>query len=72
MQLVFEKSQEGRRGIVLDPLDVPEKKLSVELTRAEDAALPELSEFDVVRHFTELSNRNFGLDSHLWGTRFSL
>lgn len=66
MQLIFEKSHEGRRGITLDGLDVPLATLPPELQREESAALPEVSEFDVVRHYTELSNRNYGLDSHFY------
>ncbi|MDX9973659.1 MAG: aminomethyl-transferring glycine dehydrogenase subunit GcvPB [FCB group bacterium] len=66
MQLIYEKSREGRRGIVLDALDVPEAKLPAALCRKEPAALPEVSELDVVRHFTHLSQRNFGVDSHFY------
>ena len=66
MQLIFERSREGRRGITLDRLDVPAAELPAALCRAEDAALPEVSEFDVVRHFTKLSMRNFGVDSHFY------
>jgi glycine dehydrogenase subunit 2 len=66
MQLIFEKSRSGRRGITLDPLDVPKVKLPAALRREHGAALPEVSEFDVVRHFTELSTRNFGLDSNFY------
>jgi len=66
MQLIYEKSREGRRGITLDPLDVPEASLPPELCRDEPAALAEVSEFDVVRHFTALSSRNFGLDAHFY------
>jgi glycine dehydrogenase subunit 2 len=66
MQLIYEKSREGRRGITLDALDVPEASLPADLCRAETAALPEVSEFDVVRHFTKLSERNFGLDTHFY------
>jgi glycine dehydrogenase subunit 2 len=66
MELIYEKSRKGRRGITLDPLDVPEAALPAELCRAETARLPEVSEFDVVRHFTALSDRNFGLDAHFY------
>ncbi len=66
MQLIYEKSREGRRGITLDALDVPQVNLPDNLQRAHDARLPEVSEFDAVRHFTELSTRNFGLDSHFY------
>ncbi len=66
MQLIYEKSRDGCRGIVLDELDVPSAELPHELSRSAPAELPQVSEFDVVRHFTELSNRNFGLDSHFY------
>lgn len=66
MQLIYEKSEPGRRAITLDELDVPEVSLPPELCRAEDAALPEMSELDVVRHYTLLSKRNFGIDTHFY------
>ncbi|GMU92692.1 MAG: putative glycine dehydrogenase (decarboxylating) subunit 2 [Candidatus Hydrogenedentota bacterium] len=66
MQLIFEKSKPGRRAITLDPLDVPEAPLSIELCRSAPAELPEMAEIDVVRHFTNLSRRNFGIDSHFY------
>ena len=66
MQLIYEKSHPGRRAIVLDPLDVPESPFPTALSRAEAAGLPEVSELDVVRHFTNLSRRNFGVDSHFY------
>ena len=66
MQLIFERSREGRRGITLDPLDVPEAALPAGVCREEPAALPEVSEFDVVRHFTKLSARNYGLDAYFY------
>jgi glycine dehydrogenase subunit 2 len=66
MQLIYEKSRPGRRAIALDALDVPEAALPPELCRAEAAPLPEVSELDVVRHFTLLSQRNFGIDSHFY------
>jgi glycine dehydrogenase subunit 2 len=66
VQLIYEKSREGRRGITLDALDVPQVDLPDSLQRESSAALPEVSEFDVVRHFTELSTRNFGLDQHFY------
>jgi glycine dehydrogenase subunit 2 len=66
-QLIFEKGAVGRRGASLPILDVPERSLdelipSVHL-RAKPAPLPEVSEVEVVRHFTHLSQRNFGVDS---------
>ena len=66
MQLIFETSRPGRRGLRLDPLDVPEAPLPKELCREQAPALPEVGEVDVVRHFTRLSHRNFGLDGHFY------
>lgn len=66
MQLIFEKSRAGRRGVRLDPLDVPEAHFPPELCRKTPARLPEVSELDVVRHFTTLSRRNFGVDTHFY------
>lgn len=63
MELIFEKSKKGRIGVGLPELDVPEKKnlLDKKLIRKE-SELPEVSEVDVVRHYTALSKRNFGVD----------
>lgn len=64
MPVIFDKSVPGRRGIRPPACDVPMiEKLPPEHLRAMPPELPELSELDVVRHFTELSRRNFGLDS---------
>lgn len=65
-KLIFEKSSPGRKAYSLPDLDVPaekiEKLIPKELLR-NDLNLPELSEVDVVRHFTNLSRKNFGVDS---------
>ena len=66
MELIFEKSRPGRRAVVFDPLDVPEATLPPALCREEPAALPEVGELDVVRHFSRLSQRNFGIDTHFY------
>ncbi len=66
MKLVFEKSVPGRRAVRTAPDDVPRINVSKDLLRSEPANLPELSELDVVRHFTELSRRNFGVDSNFY------
>ena len=66
MQLIFEASQPGRRAVMPDALDVPEATLPANLQRTEAAALPEMAEIDVVRHFTRLSQRNFGIDDHFY------
>jgi glycine dehydrogenase subunit 2 len=67
MKLVFEKSVPGRTGVLPGPSDVPTSvNIRTDLLRARSAALPELSELDVVRHFTELSRRNFGVDTNFY------
>jgi len=65
--LVFERSQTGRRGYRLPALDVEETPLDdllpAELRREDDlAGVPELSEVDVVRHFTRISTWNYNID----------
>lgn len=66
MKLVFEKSISGRRAVQTGPGDVPTINIRSSLLRERAAELPELSELDVVRHFTELSRRNFGVDSNFY------
>ncbi|WP_047979934.1 aminomethyl-transferring glycine dehydrogenase subunit GcvPB [Ornithinibacillus contaminans] len=65
--LIFERSKEGRVSYSLPELDVPEVDLAAELTdayvRQEAPELPEVSELDIIRHYTGLSNRNYGVDS---------
>src|SRR5215468_10229202 len=65
MKLIYEKSQAGRRASALpryESLPAP-PELPKELRRAEPPRLPEVAEFELVRHFTELSTRNFGVDT---------
>jgi glycine dehydrogenase subunit 2 len=58
MKLIFDKSVPGRHGVLPPTNDVPNTiHIKKELLRNSDAALPELSELDVVRHFTELSQK---------------
>jgi glycine dehydrogenase subunit 2 len=63
MKLMFEKSQAGRRGGELPKPDVPPAELPAELRRQSPPRLPELAEPEILRHFTELSTRNFGIDT---------
>ncbi len=62
-KLLFEHSDPGRRGYSLPSLDVPPVSLPDGLSRKEITGFPELSEVDVVRHFTRLSTWNYGVDS---------
>ena len=67
MNLIFEKSVPGRRGLTIAQAEVPTSiNLKAGLLRDKPAELPELSELDVVRHFTALSRRNFGVDTHFY------
>nr|WP_036659306.1 aminomethyl-transferring glycine dehydrogenase subunit GcvPB [Paenisporosarcina sp. HGH0030] len=65
--LIFEMTKEGRVGYSLPDLDIPEVDLSTllpeGLLREEAAELPEVSELDIMRHYTALSKRNHGVDS---------
>ncbi len=63
--LLWGKSTPGRCGISIPKQDVEESLLDPELT-GDAPELPELSEIDVVRHFTRLSQWNFGLDSGMY------
>ena len=62
-----ELSKPGRKAYSLPELDVPAEKIDnliPEQFLADDPPpLPELSEVDVIRHFTNLSSKNFGVDS---------
>lgn len=63
--LIFERSLPGREGFRLDDPDVPGVDLSETLGGEflrQDLDLPEVSEVDVVRHYTKLSKMNFGVD----------
>lgn len=65
-RLIFEKSIPGRAAFSLPALDVPADEISklIPSDLLRDAVnLPELTELDVVRHFTNLSRRNFGVDN---------
>src|SRR3982751_5057391 len=65
--LIFERSQTGRVGFRLPKLDVEETDIDsiipAELRRDDDLAdMPEVSEVDVVRHFTRMSTWNYSID----------
>ncbi|MDL2225285.1 aminomethyl-transferring glycine dehydrogenase subunit GcvPB [Eubacteriales bacterium OttesenSCG-928-M02] len=64
MQLIFEKSREGRRGVSLPLCDVPDATMDIPdgMRREMAPSLPQVAEVDMVRHFVELSSRVFGVD----------
>ena len=63
--LLFELGKPGRKAIDLPACDVPlaENLLPAKYLRAAKAALPEVSQLELMRHYTQLSNRNFGVDT---------
>ncbi len=64
--LIFEKSSPGKKAYKLPPLDVPEvnaSKLLGNTERKDAPALPEVSEIEIVRHFTRISTWNYGVDT---------
>ena len=58
---IYELSSPGRQGVRFPEPDVPQSPLPAEFRR-KDLPLPEVSEVDVVRHFTRLSQKNYGVD----------
>jgi glycine dehydrogenase subunit 2 len=64
VKLLFEKSRPGRRaGRIPRPAELPAAEVPAELRRSTPPRLPELPESELVRHFTELTTRNFGIDT---------
>jgi glycine dehydrogenase subunit 2 len=66
-KLIFELSKKGRKAYTLPKLDVEEKPLEdilpQQMMRKEEIELPEVSEVDIIRHYTLLSNKNYGVDT---------
>jgi glycine dehydrogenase subunit 2 len=63
--LIFEKSSPGKAAWKLPPLDVPEVdtgKLLGKAERKELGHMPEVSEIEIIRHFTRLSTWNYAID----------
>ena len=68
--LLFERSSPGKKGYQLPPLDVPavdpRQALGAENVRSEIPGFPEVSEVEVIRHFTRLSTWNYAIDLGLY------
>ncbi|MDO4970789.1 MAG: aminomethyl-transferring glycine dehydrogenase subunit GcvPB, partial [Bacteroidales bacterium] len=65
-KLIFELSKPGRKGYSLPKNELSEystAQLPENLLRVEEPALPEVDELTVVRHYTNMSNNNFGVDT---------
>ncbi|HUF78080.1 MAG TPA: aminomethyl-transferring glycine dehydrogenase subunit GcvPB, partial [Thermoanaerobaculia bacterium] len=68
--LLFDRSRPGRIGVTVAPAGVEERPLAEllpdELLRSEIEGMPELSEVDVIRHFSRISRKNYSLDLGLY------
>ena len=62
MKLIFEKSVNGRSCTILPKCDVKEVALNEELKRGASLDLPQLSETDISRHYTELCKNVYGVN----------
>ncbi|MFL5825539.1 MAG: aminomethyl-transferring glycine dehydrogenase subunit GcvPB [Thermoleophilaceae bacterium] len=64
---IYERSEEGRRAFTPPELDVPDTPISellpADAIRSEPPALPEIAEPEIVRHYNNLSKKNFDLDT---------
>ena len=65
-RLLMERSRPGRTGVSLPASDVPEQKLPDAALLRTDLDLPEVTEGEVVRYFTHLSQLNFSVDTHFY------
>jgi glycine dehydrogenase subunit 2 len=68
--LIFERSSPGKVGADLAPLDVPAvhlaQTLGADFVRNEIDGFPEVSELEVIHHFTRLSTWNYGVDTGIY------
>ena len=62
-KLIFELSHKGRKGYSLPATDFGNYTLPEDFKRHQDAELPECDEMTVVRHYTNHSGNNFGVDN---------
>jgi len=65
-QLIFERSRSGRRAPAQAPLVAADAEIPAEVGRTDPPLLPEVSELQVVRHYTRLSQQNFSIDTHFY------
>ncbi|EDN65473.1 glycine dehydrogenase subunit 2 [Beggiatoa sp. PS] len=69
--LIFEHNSPGRSTTSLYPATRPEiNDIPKNLLRKTRPVLPEVSEMQVVRHYTSLSQKNFSIDTHFLSARF--
>ena len=65
-ELIFEKSRNGRRAFAQAPVKPKNSDIPLQLTRTDKPLLPEVSESQTVRHFTQLSQKNFSIDTQFY------
>jgi glycine cleavage system P protein (glycine dehydrogenase) subunit 2 len=63
MKLIFERSKPGRRAAAVPKPELPVSDVPEDLRRRKPPRLPELAEPEIVRHFTALADRTFGVDT---------
>ena len=66
MSNLWKISGEGRSAVYLPEFDVPQTAIPESVRRAEEPNLPEVAELDLVRHYTNLSRKNFSIDTHFY------
>src|ERR1039457_965992 len=67
--LIFEKSSPGKKAYKLPPLDVPAAdaaELLGDLMREDLGHMPEVSEIEIIRHFTRISTWNYAVDHGMY------
>src|SRR5260370_3566874 len=70
--LIFERSSPGKKGYRLPPLDVPAvdpQKILGEAARQDLGNMPEVSEMEIIRHFTRISTWNYAIDLCMYPLR---
>ncbi len=66
MELLFERSRPGRNARMLPKLDVEKVEIPSDVARSEAPRLPELSEIDVVRHYSKLVRATHGVNDGIY------
>ena len=62
-KLIFELSREGRSGAAIPDAGCPDAQIPAALARVHTPELPQADEPTVVRHYTNMSANNFGVDT---------
>ncbi len=70
MPTIYDKSESGKQGTEFSEESLaeegPEREMDSELLRSEDPLLPEVTQPELIRHYTELSKMNYGVDDGLY------